>query len=103
MGRHSKEQSIPLATKGYVLGVRERFIQQTVLSDGSVVGGNISMSDVTQVAFSIEHAAVRMNIRAMGGVNGNIVRSEGASVSLSQKKVSLGVSTSRLALSLSKN
>ena len=71
---HAREQSIPLATKGYVLGVNQVFIQQTVLSDGTVTGGSINMSDVTRVAFSIEHAAVRMSIRAMGGVSGNVVR-----------------------------
>jgi len=58
----SREQSLPLATEGYVLGVRERFIQNTKLSDGIVAQANIAVKDVKIVTLRISAPSKRLNL-----------------------------------------
>lgn len=98
----AREQSLPLATEGYVLGVRERFVQVTRLADGTSEPANIKIEDIAKVVFSVQHSAIRMTVKSIGGIN-NSVRSEDTSLSISQKSVRIGVSSKRLSLSLSKN
>jgi hypothetical protein len=93
---------IPLATNGYVSAVNDRFIQQTILSDGTAAPANLSLEDMARVAFSIQHTAVRMTIQSIGGIRPR-VRSSSASLALSQKSVRLGITAQQLCLSLSKN
>ena len=99
----SNRPGIPLTTNGYVSAVSDRFIYQTVLSDGTSIPANIHVEDMARVLFSVQHAAIRMTVKSVGGINGNIVRSEGVSMNISQKSIRLGISSRQVNLSLSKN
>ena len=93
---------IPLATKGYVSAVNDRFIQQTVLSDGTVTPANLNLSEMRRLAFSLQHGIVRMSLRSIGGIN-QTVRSQATAINISSGAVRLGVRKSGLSLNISKN
>jgi len=97
---NAREQSIPLATSGYVTGVRERIVQEVRLQDGTVVPGDLSIKDVDRISFRVIHSAVRMSMKSIGGITPR-VRSEAVTMNVSQKTVRLAAANGKTALSLS--